>query len=92
MRETVEQRPDLLRSGPGRSCTPIIDKVVDDYEPAADGLERDIEEVEEQVFSEDRASNPAERIFRLEREVLEFQRAVAPLAAPSTGSRAATST
>jgi magnesium transporter len=59
-----------------------MDKVVDDYGPVADGLERDIEEIEEQVFSTER-TDPAERIFRLEREVLEFHRAVAPLAAPA---------
>jgi magnesium transporter len=59
----------------------VLDQVVDDYEPAVQGLEIDIQQVEEQVFSDD-ASNPAQRIYRLEREVLEMQRAVRPLAAP----------
>jgi magnesium transporter len=53
--------------------------VVDGYEEAAQGIEVDIQEVERQVFSEDR-ENPAERIYKLEREVLDFQSAVAPLA------------
>ncbi len=82
VRETVERRPDLLRCGPGSVLHAVIDKVVDDYEPAAEGLEIDIQEVESQVFAEDLAGNPTQRIYRLEREVLEFQRAVAPLAAP----------
>jgi magnesium transporter len=81
VREAVEKRPDLLRCGPGAVLHAVIDRVVDDYEPAVQGLEIDIQQVEEQVFSED-SSNPAQRIYRLEREVLEMQRAVRPLAAP----------
>jgi magnesium transporter len=81
VRETIEKRPDLLRCGPGAILHAVIDRVVDDYEPAVQGLEIDIQQVEEQVFSED-ATNPAQRIYRLEREVLEMQRAVRPLAAP----------
>jgi magnesium transporter len=59
----------------------ILDRVVDDYGPAIDGLQQDIDEVETQLFSGDR-SNPAERIYRLLREVLEFRRASAPLVGP----------
>jgi magnesium transporter len=81
VREAIEKRPDLLRCGPGAILHAVIDRVVDDYEPAVQGLEIDIQQVEEQVFS-DEAVNPAQRIYRLEREVLEMQRAVAPLAAP----------
>jgi magnesium transporter len=81
VREAVEKRPDLLRCGPGAVLHAVIDRVVDEYEPAVQGLEIDIQQVEEQVFSED-SSNAAQRIYRLEREVLELQRAVGPLAAP----------
>ncbi|HZC29298.1 MAG TPA: magnesium/cobalt transporter CorA [Gaiellaceae bacterium] len=81
VREAIEKRPDLLRCGPGAILHAVIDRVVDDYEPAVQGIEVDIQQVEEQVFSDDGA-NPAERIYRLEREVLEMQRAVVPLAAP----------
>ena len=81
VREAIEKRPDLLRCGPGAILHAVLDRVVDDYEPAVQGLEIDIQQVEEQVFS-DAAVNPAQRIYRLEREVLEMQRAVVPLAAP----------
>jgi magnesium transporter len=81
VREAIEQRQDLLRCGPGAILHAVIDRVVDDYEPAVQGIEVDIQQVEEQVFSDD-AANPAQRIYRLEREVLEMQRAVVPLAAP----------
>jgi len=78
-RRYLEGRPDLLRQGPGAALYAIVDAIVDAYEEVADGVEYDIQEVEAQVFSADR-ENPAERIFKLEREVLEFQRAVTPLA------------
>jgi magnesium transporter len=82
VREQVEKRPDMLRCGPSAILHAIIDRVVDDYEPAVQGVEIDIQQVEEEVFSEDACDNPAARIYNLEREVLEFQRAVTPLAAP----------
>jgi magnesium transporter len=80
VRERIEQRPDLLGHGPGMVLYAILDHVVDGYEEAAQGIEVDVQEVERQVFSEDRSS-PAERIYKLEREVLDFQAAVAPLSA-----------
>jgi magnesium transporter len=81
IRRHLEGRPDLLAYGPGAVLHAITDHVVDDYGPVADGLGRDIDEIEEQVFATDR-ENPAERIYSLEREVLEFHRAVSPLIDP----------
>ncbi|MDP8970760.1 MAG: magnesium/cobalt transporter CorA [Actinomycetota bacterium] len=81
VRKAVEGRPDLLRYGPGAVVHAIVDRVVDDYVPVLAGLDKDIEEVERQVFSESR-DNPAERIYKLKREVLEFHRATAPLDEP----------
>jgi magnesium transporter len=78
-RRRLESSPDLMRHGPGAALYAILDGVVDDYEEVAAGVDYDIQEVESEVFSSER-QNPAERIFRLEREVLEFQRAVTPLA------------
>ena len=79
VRARAQRRPDLLRLGPGAAAYSIIDAVVDDYEAVAEGVEVDIQEVEAEVFSPDARTNPAERIFKLEREVIDFQRAVAPL-------------
>jgi magnesium transporter len=81
VREELEQRPELLSRGPGAVVHAILDKVVDDYQPAIDGLAQDIDEVEEQVFSTDRGS-PAERIYKLKREVIDFHRSTAPLVHP----------
>lgn len=79
VRARVEQRPDLLKHGPGMVLYSIVDYVVDGYEGAAQGIDTDIQEVEREVFSPD-ATNPVERIYKLEREVLDFYRAVGPLA------------
>ncbi|MGE5636310.1 MAG: magnesium/cobalt transporter CorA [Nocardioidaceae bacterium] len=81
VRNELEHNPQALRRGPGAALHAILDRVVDDYQPALDGLTNDIEEVEQEVFSE-RRSNPAERIYKLKREVLEFHRAVVPLVDP----------
>ena len=61
----------------------ILDKVVDDYAPVVEGLERDIEEVEKTVFSG--AAAPTERIYLLRREATDFYRAVHPLLGPLDG-------
>jgi len=80
-REALERDPERLRCGPGAALHAILDKVVDDYSPAIAGLEQDIDEVEEELFS-DRRSNLGQRIYRLQREVLEFRRGVVPLIDP----------
>jgi magnesium transporter len=77
VRERLGQRPDLLAEGPGAVLYGIVDHVVDRYMEAAHGFDTDVREVELQVFGEGR--NPTERIYKLEREVLEFQAATSPL-------------
>jgi magnesium transporter len=81
VRTRMEENTELLRSGPGAVLHAVIDKVVDDYMPALEGLEEDVNEVERDVFSTDR-SNPAERIYKLQREVQEFNQATSSLVEP----------
>jgi magnesium transporter len=81
VRLKLEQRPDLLRCGPGAVLHAVTDKVVDNYMPVLAALDLDIRQVEADVFSPAR-TNPAERIYKLKREVLELHAAVAPLEDP----------
>ncbi len=81
VRKRLEGDPELLRCGPGSVLYAILDRIVDDYKPVIHGLENDISEVEGEVFSAAR-TNPAERIYFLKREALEFHQAVAPLLTP----------
>lgn len=78
VRRRIEQRPDLLQHGVGMVLYAILDHVVDGYEDAAQGIDNDIQQVEREVFSGD-GTNPVERIYKLEREVLDFHTAVVPL-------------
>ena len=81
VRETLDAHPQRLKHGPSSALHAILDRIVDDYQPAIEGLDKDIDEVEEQLFSGERV-NPAERIYRLQREVLSFRKATAPLVEP----------
>jgi magnesium transporter len=81
VRLDLEAHPDLLSIGPSSVLYAIADRIVDDYVAVIDGIAMDVEEVEAEVFS-GAGANPAERIYRLKREVLEFRRAVSALMGP----------
>ena len=81
VRHGLESQPDRLALGPIAVVHAILDRVVDDYRPVLDGLDQDIREIEEQVFSPDR-NNPAVRIYKLKRQVLDLFRNVEPLIEP----------
>ncbi len=76
-RERLEARADLLRLGPAAAVWAVMDKVVDDYVPVVEGIENDVEEVEEAVF--EREGDQTRRIYQLRRELARFYRAVHPL-------------
>ncbi len=79
-RQRLERRPELLQEGPGAVLWAILDKIIDDYAPVVEGLERDVEEVESTVFAGSAAAT--ERIYKLRREVTDFYRTVHPLLGP----------
>jgi magnesium transporter len=77
VRHRLEARPDLVGRGSLAILHAIMDRVVDDYAPVVDGLENDIDEIEDDVF--DGTPNVSRRIYELAREVIAFQRATKPL-------------
>ena len=77
----LDRDPELRRNGPGAVLYAVMDRVVDDYAPVLAGLENDIDEVEEAVFSPE-VPSVAERIYRLKREVLAFHRNTSMLLEP----------
>jgi len=77
VRRTMEAQPQLLAVGPAAVMYAVLDHVVDEYRPVIDGLANDIEEIEDGLFTGD--TSVSRRIYELSREVIEFQRAVAPL-------------
>ncbi len=76
-RTRLEADPELLALGPEAVLYAIMDQVVDDYKPVVNGLENDIDEIEDQLFSGD--PHVSRRIYQLSREVIQFQRAIHPL-------------
>jgi magnesium transporter len=78
VRRRVEERPEMLAHGTGVVLYAILDHVVDGYGDVAQAIDGEIQAVEREVFSAERR-NPAERIYRLEREVLDLYRVAAPL-------------
>lgn len=81
VRRRLEADPAELAFGPGAVLLEVIDQVVDDYAAVIIGLEDDIRQVEEQVFSPGDVT-PTERIYRLKRQVLHFRQATQPLLDP----------
>jgi len=77
VRKRLEERPDLLEVGGLAVLYAVADRIVDDYVPVVAGLQNDIDEIEDQLFGGER--NVSQRIYELSREVMMFQRAVAPL-------------
>ena len=63
--------------GPEAVLYAMLDEVVDEYAPVVAGLENDIDEIEDQLFSGD--PEVTRRIYDLAGEVIEFQRATRPL-------------
>ena len=78
VRRRLEGEPELLRQGPQPILHEIMDQIVDDYEPVLEGLETDIQEVETEVFGGN--ARASQRIYALSRELVQFQRAIGPLA------------
>ena len=78
VRARMEAQPELLARGPAAVLYAVADQLVDDYAPVIQELELDVDESEQQVFSDAR-ENPAERIFGLKRQVLDLLRNVLPV-------------
>ena len=79
-RQRLERRHDLLRYGSSAVMWAVLDKMIDDYSPVVAGLEQDVDEVEEIVFSGSVAAT--ERIYRLRGVATDFYRAIHPLLGP----------
>jgi magnesium transporter len=78
VRKTLEGEPEFLSKGTETVLWAVVDRVVSDYDPVVDGLENDVDEIEEEVFGGN--ADVSRRIYELSREVLVFRRAAQPLA------------
>lgn len=77
VRQRMEGNPELLSRGPEAILYAIVDRVVDGYAPVVAGVQKDIDEIETEVYRGD--PKVSRRIYELSREVIDFQRATGPL-------------
>jgi len=80
VRDRAEREPDLLRQGPGFVFYALMDAVVDRYFPLIDGVEAELEQLEETMFQhgQDRQAL-VERLFGLKQRLATLRHAVTPL-------------
>jgi magnesium transporter len=78
VRARMESQPELLSQGSEAVMYAILDEVVDEYQPVTEGLQNDVDEIEDALFD---TGSPqlSRRIYDLSREVIHFQRAADPL-------------
>ena len=81
-----ERQPELFREGGGYAIYVLIDEVVDDYLSAVERFEDNVDELEDEVFSDERGGrDPAEvgdvqqHLFQLKREVVRLRRFAMPV-------------
>ncbi|GAA4701091.1 magnesium/cobalt transporter CorA [Kocuria gwangalliensis] len=77
VRERVEGEDELIKLGGDGVLYALFDQIVDDYFPVLDGLENDIDEIEDALFAGEH--HVSQRIYELAREVNDFHRGVSPL-------------
>ena len=77
IRTRLEAHPSLLALGPEAVLYAVLDEIVDEYVPVIAGLQNDIDEIDDALFTEGKESS--KRIYALSRQVIEFQRATKPL-------------
>ena len=76
----VEDSPTELRDSPMAAAYVIMAEIVDGYAKAAADVETDLEELEEQVFTES-TTEDHKRIYRVRKDIGRIDRAVSSIAA-----------
>jgi magnesium transporter len=81
VRHGLESSGDTLQHGAISVVHAVMDSIIDNYVSIDAELQKDLEEIEEAVFSGSQHASSS-TIYQLKREVLEFRRAAVPLSAP----------
>lgn len=79
VRQRTEREPHLLKHGSGFVFYALIDTVVDRYFPVLDGLEDELETLEEQLFAGTPAQENVESLYALKRKLMTLKHAAGPL-------------
>jgi magnesium transporter len=79
VRTMCENSPQLLSKGQGFALYAVMDFIVDQYFPVVQGLEMELEAIEDKIFRAKPTRETTEQIYELKRDLLEVKRAVSPL-------------
>ncbi len=79
VRSRCENTPRLLAKGSGFALYALMDSIVDQFFPVVDGLEQELQALEEKIFNDTFSRETTAEIYQLKRELLEVKRAVSPL-------------
>nr|WP_246098307.1 magnesium and cobalt transport protein CorA [Rhodococcus spelaei] len=81
VRADMDAHPQRLALGPTAVLHAVADHVVDSYLAVTESVERDVDLMEEDVFSP-RSQVAIEQIYLFKREIVELRKSVNPLASP----------
>lgn len=79
VRARCEHEPELLRHGSGYVLYALMDAVVDRYFPILDGIESDIDKIEEHIFAEQPDRDQIEALYCAKRQLMSLKHATEPL-------------
>ena len=79
VRQRTEREPHLLKLGSGFVLYALIDTVVDRYFPVLDGLEDELERLEERIFAGTPSRENIESLYALKQKLTTLKHAAGPL-------------
>jgi magnesium transporter len=79
VRARTEREPHLLKHGSGFVLYALIDTVVDRYFPVLEGLEDELERLEERIFASTPARENVEALYGLKQKLTTLKHAAGPL-------------
>jgi magnesium transporter len=79
VRARSEREPELLKHGSPYVLYALMDAVVDRYFPVLDKVETELEQIEEQIFSNAHPRKSLESLYALKQRLMVIKHAVAPL-------------
>lgn len=79
LRARCEATPELLAKGEGFVLHALMDFIVDQYFPVVDSLEKELDELEEHIFSGKFVRSVTARLYHLRRDLLSLKQALTPL-------------
>lgn len=79
VRNRCEREPHLLKQGSGFVLYALMDTVVDRYFPVLDGLEAELESIEQRIFAQGSARATIQALYVLKGKLMILKHAVSPL-------------